>query len=109
MNKNVLAHANNNLEHSNFFSSFIKETRIPDDKSQVDTFSVIVEELFERGRILMEEKSKEGQAGENEDEEFVEYERWEIDKLPKTYYRDCMDRERKEQIGLQPAVDLIER
>ena len=85
----------------------MKETRIPDDKSQVDTFSTIVEELFERGRILMEDN--EGDDNNEEEEEAVEYERWRLDALPRTYYNDCMDRQRKEEIGLEPLRQLIER
>lgn len=58
--------------------SFVKNTRIPDDKTSVNTFSIITDQLQEQIRALLDEP-----IIENEPRPFI---------LAKTLYQACMNR-----------------
>lgn len=58
--------------------SFVKNTRIPDDKTSVNTFSIITDQLQEQLRALLDEPIMPG-----EPRPFV---------LAKTLYQACMNR-----------------
>lgn len=58
--------------------SFVKNTRIPDDKTSVNTFSIITDQLQEQIRALLDEP-----VIENEPRPFA---------LAKTLYQACMNR-----------------
>ncbi|XP_039763286.1 neprilysin-2 isoform X2 [Pararge aegeria] len=75
--------------------SFLKNTRIPDDKTSVNTFSIITDQLQEQIRTLLDEPVK-----ENEPRPFV---------LAKTLYQACMNRTAIEARGVKPLLEMIER
>lgn len=58
--------------------SFVANTRIPDDKTSVNTFSIITDQLQEQIRALLDEP-----ITPNEPRPFV---------LAKTLYQACMNR-----------------
>lgn len=63
--------------------SFVKNTRIPDDKTSVNTFSIITDQLQEQIRALLDEP-----IAENEPRPFA---------LAKTLYQACMNRSKYKQ------------
>ncbi|KAH9628009.1 hypothetical protein HF086_017984 [Spodoptera exigua] len=75
--------------------SFVKNTRIPDDKTSVNTFSLITDQLQEQIRALLDEP-----IVENEPRPFV---------LAKTLYQACMNRTAIESRGVQPLLDMLKR
>ncbi|XP_045542231.1 neprilysin-2 isoform X1 [Papilio machaon] len=75
--------------------SFEKNTRIPDDKSSVNTFSIITDQLQEQIRALLEEPITEG-----EPHPFI---------LAKTLYKACMNKSVIEARGVKPLLDIMKR
>lgn len=75
--------------------SFMKNTRIPDDKTSVNTFSIITDELQEQIRALLDEP-----IAENEPRPFA---------LAKTLYQACMNRTAIEARGTKPLLDMLQR
>ncbi|XP_026318121.1 neprilysin-2 [Hyposmocoma kahamanoa] len=75
--------------------AFVKNTRIPDDKTSVNTFSIITDQLQEQIRTLLDEP-----ISPNEPRPFV---------LAKTLYQACMNRTAIEQRGVQPLLDMLRR
>ncbi|CAH2034230.1 unnamed protein product, partial [Iphiclides podalirius] len=75
--------------------SFIKNTRIPDDKTSVNTFSIITDQLQEQIRTLLDEP-----IAKNEPRPFV---------LAKTLYQACMNRTAIEARGVTPLLDMLRR
>ncbi|OWR48508.1 zinc metalloprotease [Danaus plexippus plexippus] len=75
--------------------SFVKNTRIPDDKTSVNTFSIITDQLQEQIRALLDEP-----ISENEPRPFV---------LAKTLYQACMNRTAIEARGVQPLLEMLLR
>ncbi|XP_035430447.1 neprilysin-2 isoform X1 [Spodoptera frugiperda] len=75
--------------------SFVKNTRIPDDKTSVNTFSLITDQLQEQIRALLDEP-----IVEHEPRPFV---------LAKTLYQACMNRTAIESRGVQPLLDMLKR
>ncbi|XP_047040451.1 neprilysin-2 isoform X1 [Helicoverpa zea] len=75
--------------------SFMKNTRIPDDKTSVNTFSIITDQLQEQIRALLDEP-----IIENEPRPFA---------LAKTLYQACMNRTAIESRGVQPLLDMLKR
>ncbi|CAK1588785.1 unnamed protein product [Parnassius mnemosyne] len=75
--------------------SFVKNTRIPDDKTSVNTFSIITDQLQEQIRTLLDEPVTPG-----EPRPFV---------LAKTLYQACMNRTAIEARGVQPLLDMLRR
>ncbi|XP_013133397.1 PREDICTED: membrane metallo-endopeptidase-like 1 [Papilio polytes] len=73
--------------------AFEKNTRIPDDKSSVNTFSIITDQLQEQIRGLLEEPIKNGEA-----RPFV---------LAKILYKACMNKSAIEARGIQPLLDIM--
>ncbi|XP_068624947.1 neprilysin-2 [Battus philenor] len=75
--------------------SFVKSTRIPDDKTSVNTFSIITDQLQEQIRTLLDDPIKEGEA-----RPFV---------LAKTLYQACMNRKAIEARGVEPLLKMLKR
>ncbi|CAB3250166.1 unnamed protein product [Arctia plantaginis] len=75
--------------------SFVKNTRIPDDKTSVNTFSIITDQLQEQIRALLDEP-----IAKNEPKPFV---------LAKTLFQACMNRSAIEARGVQPLLDMLRR
>ncbi|XP_072930429.1 neprilysin-2 [Epargyreus clarus] len=75
--------------------SFVQRTRIPDDKTSVNTFSIITDQLQEQIRSLLDEP-----VTEDEPKPFV---------LAKTLFQACMNRTAIEARGVQPLLDMLER
>ncbi|XP_014207883.1 neprilysin-2 [Copidosoma floridanum] len=67
---------------------FLKNTIIPDDKTSVNTFSIISDKLQKQLRASIEEESK-----PDDPRPF---------KLLKTYYQNCMNKTQIEEQGLDP-------
>lgn len=79
----ILKNIDSNVEPCDDFykfvcGGFLKSTKIPDDKTNVNTFSVIDDELEEQLRADMEEEIK-----DNEPKSF---------KLTKKLYKSCMNK-----------------
>ncbi|NP_001036959.1 neutral endopeptidase 24.11 [Bombyx mori] len=75
--------------------SFLKNTRIPGDKTSVNTFSIITDQLQEQIRSLLDEP-----VTPEEPRPFV---------LAKTLYQACMNRTAIEARGVQPLLDMLKR
>ncbi|XP_038216679.1 neprilysin-2 [Zerene cesonia] len=75
--------------------SFVKNTRIPDDKTSVNTFSIITDQLQEQIRSLLD-----APITPDEPRPFV---------LAKTLYQACMNRTAIEARGIQPLLDMLRR
>ncbi|VVD05133.1 neprilysin-2 [Leptidea sinapis] len=75
--------------------AFVKNTRIPDDKTSVNTFSIITDQLQEQIRSLLDEP-----IAENEPRPFA---------LAKTLYQACMNRTAIEARGVQPLLQMLRR
>ncbi|CAH4038346.1 neprilysin-2 isoform X2 [Pieris brassicae] len=75
--------------------SFVKNTRIPDDKTSVNTFSIITDQLQEQIRSLLD-----APIVADEPRPFV---------LAKTLYQACMNRTAIEARGIQPLTDMLRR
>lgn len=73
--------------------SFLKSTRIPDDKTSVNTFSIITDQLQEQLRALLDEPIQ-----PEEPRPFV---------LAKTLYQACMNRSAIEARGITPLIDML--
>ncbi|XP_045509587.1 neprilysin-2 [Colias croceus] len=73
--------------------SFVKNTRIPDDKTSVNTFSIITDQLQEQIRSLLDDP-----ISSDEPKPFV---------LAKTLYQACMNRTAIEARGIQPLLDML--
>ncbi|GLH05802.1 Neprilysin-2 [Gryllus bimaculatus] len=73
--------------------NYVKTNNIPDDKSTVNTFSIISDQLTEKLRTIVEEPIK-----ENEAKPF---------KLVKKLYRACMNKTLIESRGLEPLQDIL--
>lgn len=73
--------------------SFVKNTRIPDDKTSVNTFSIITDELQEQIRTLLDEPIM-----PEEPKPYV---------LAKKLYQACMNRTAIEARGVQPLLDTM--
>ncbi|CAL7951565.1 unnamed protein product [Xylocopa violacea] len=72
---------------------FLKSTNIPDDKTSVNTFSVISDELQNQLRTSIEEKSQ-----SDEPTPF---------RLVKNLYKACMNKTVIEEQGLKPLLDIL--
>ncbi|XP_076754338.1 M13 family metallopeptidase neprilysin 2 isoform X2 [Xylocopa sonorina] len=72
---------------------FLKSTNIPDDKTSVNTFSVISDELQNQLRTSIEEKSP-----SDEPKPF---------RLVKNLYKACMNKTVIEKQGLKPLLDIL--
>ncbi|XP_011866367.1 PREDICTED: membrane metallo-endopeptidase-like 1 isoform X1 [Vollenhovia emeryi] len=75
--------------------SFIESTIIPDDKTSVNTFSIIVDDLEEQLRLSIEEESL-----PNEPKPF---------RLVKNLYKACMNKTLIEERGLTPLLDDLRK
>ncbi|XP_061704428.1 neprilysin-2 isoform X3 [Cydia pomonella] len=75
--------------------SFLKTTRIPDDKTSVNTFSIITDQLQEQIRALLDEP-----VVPHEPRPFV---------LAKTLYQACMNRSSIEARGTAPLLEMLRR
>ncbi|XP_043683237.1 neprilysin-2-like isoform X2 [Vespula pensylvanica] len=73
---------------------FLKSTIIPDDKTSVNTFSVISDNLQQQLRTSIEEKSP-----PNEPRPFT---------LAKIFYKNCMNKTAIEEKGLEPLLDILQ-
>lgn len=74
---------------------FLETTNIPDDKTSVNTFTEISDELQNQLRTSIEEKS-----APNEPKPF---------KLAKNLYKACMNKTLIEQQGLQPLLNILQK
>ncbi|XP_076162840.1 M13 family metallopeptidase neprilysin 2 isoform X2 [Ptiloglossa arizonensis] len=74
---------------------FLKATHIPDDKTSVNTFTEISDELQNQLRSSIEEKSP-----QNEPKPF---------RLAKNLYQACMNKTVIEQQGLDPLLKILEK
>lgn len=75
--------------------SFIRNTQIPDEKTAVNTFSVISDKLQEQLRSLITEPAKPGESAP-----FT---------LAKDLYKSCMNKTLIEERGLEPLLAITER
>ncbi|KAI5641316.1 peptidase family m13 domain-containing protein [Phthorimaea operculella] len=75
--------------------SFMRNTRIPDDKTSVNTFSIITDQLQEQIRALLDEP-----IAPAEPRPFV---------LAKTLYQACMNKTMIESRGVQPLLSMLKR
>ncbi|XP_048488609.1 neprilysin-2 isoform X1 [Plutella xylostella] len=75
--------------------SFVDNTRIPDDKTSVNTFSIITDQLQEQIRSLLDEP-----VTASEPRPFV---------LAKTLYQACMNRTAIEARGTKPLLEMLRR
>ncbi|KAI8430848.1 hypothetical protein MSG28_000996 [Choristoneura fumiferana] len=75
--------------------SFLHNTRIPDDKTSVNTFSIITDQLQEQIRALLDEP-----VAPEEPRPFA---------LAKTLYQACMNRSAIEARGTAPLLDMLRR
>lgn len=75
--------------------SFVKDNRIPDDKTSVNTFSIITDQLQEQIRALLDEP-----IAPKEPKPFL---------LAKTLYQACMNRSAIESRGITPLLDMMKR
>ncbi|XP_035741301.1 neprilysin-2-like isoform X2 [Vespa mandarinia] len=73
---------------------FLKSTIIPDDKTSVNTFSVISDNLQQQLRTSIEEKSP-----SNEPRPFT---------LAKIFYKTCMNNKAIEEKGLEPLLNILQ-
>jgi len=67
---------------------FMTTTTIPDDKSRFSVFDPLQEEIYSRGRTLLEEAER--------SDDFESY------KLARTHYRSCIDEDTLERKGVEP-------
>ncbi|XP_033323591.2 M13 family metallopeptidase neprilysin 2 isoform X2 [Megalopta genalis] len=74
---------------------FLETTSIPDDKTSVNTFTEISDELQNQLRASIEEKS-----APNEPKPF---------RLAKNLYKACMNKTLIEQQGLQPLLNILKK
>ncbi|XP_029033207.1 neprilysin-2 isoform X2 [Osmia bicornis bicornis] len=74
---------------------FLKSTNIPDDKTSVNTFTEISDELQNQLRTSIEEKSP-----PNEPKSF---------RLAKNLYKACMNKTVIEEQGLDPLIKILEK
>ncbi|XP_012288606.1 neprilysin-2 isoform X3 [Orussus abietinus] len=74
---------------------FLKSTVIPDDKTSVNTFSIISDKLQKQLRTSIEEKSP-----ENEPKPF---------RLVKNLYKACMNKTAIEEQGLKPLLKILKK
>lgn len=75
--------------------NFLKETQIPEDKTSITTFSAIGDLLLDQLKMIVTEPVSET--------DIKPY------KLAKHLYKACMDRNKIEESGLQPALTLLKR
>ncbi|XP_065215808.1 neprilysin-2 isoform X2 [Planococcus citri] len=74
---------------------FLKETQVPEDKTSVTTFSVISDLLMDQLKMIITEPIS--------DYDIKPY------KLAKNLYKACMDRNKIEEVGLEPALKMLKR
>ena len=72
---------------------FVKEFRIPEDKSRWNAFTPVSEDVYERGRDILEEEDQDGD--------------WNVFKQAKSLYKSCMNEEKLEELGVQPLIDSL--
>ncbi|CAL4119395.1 unnamed protein product [Meganyctiphanes norvegica] len=73
--------------------SFLDKTIIPDDKTKVNQFSVISDELEQNIRKILNENITDGDS--------------ESTRMVKIYYKSCMDTDRIEARGLAPLQEAL--
>ncbi|CAL1682614.1 unnamed protein product [Lasius platythorax] len=96
----ILKNMDHNVEPCDDFykfacGGFLGTTSIPDDKTSVNAFSVIVDALLEQLRTSIEEESP-----PNEPRPF---------KLAKDFYEACMNKTAIEERGLQPLLNNLRK
>jgi len=72
----------------------MNETYIPSDKSRWSSFDPLSEEIYTRGRSLLESA--------NADDDFESY------KQIRTHYKSCMNIDKLEEKGIQPLLDVLD-
>ena len=73
---------------------FTREKRIPDDKGRITSFVPIGDTIYERARTILEEDNDQD---------------WEVYKKAKKYYRSCIDMDKREELGLGPLTERLDR
>ncbi|XP_011257048.1 neprilysin-2 isoform X1 [Camponotus floridanus] len=96
----VLKNMDRNVEPCDDFykftcGGFLDSTIIPDDKTSVNTFSIIADDLLEQLRTSIEEESP-----PNEPRPF---------RLAKDFYKACMNKTAIEERGLRPLLDNLRK
>ena len=74
---------------------FNANTRIPDDKGRWAGYDFIEEDINYHGRTLLEETSR------DHDDDFESYQ------LARNFYKSCMNDEKLEQLGVEPALNRL--
>ncbi len=73
---------------------YVANTRIPSDKSKIGEMRGIADELHADTEAILESS-----AGDDD---------WELDEMVRQHYRDCMDQERRDELGNQPVVEIFQ-
>ena len=72
---------------------FQRNFRIPEDKGSYTGFSPLVDDIYVRGRALLEEEDKSGD--------------WEVFRMTKKLFKSCMNLERLEELGVRPLLETL--
>ena len=72
---------------------FMATAEIPAEKSRMSVFDPLSEEIYLRGRTLLEEDPSE--------DDFESY------KLARAYFRSCMNEARQEEVGVEPLKKVL--
>ncbi|TRY74682.1 hypothetical protein TCAL_12781 [Tigriopus californicus] len=81
--------------HNFVCGRFQENTIIPEDKSSWSQFSILSEDLSEKGRLLLEKEKSEDD--------------WEIFQDMRRYYQSCLNEDELDKIGYQAVTTYLEK